>query len=57
MNYIETTVPAIRFENGDVLMAINREYQEYHVEIDTGEIVIYEADEMEEIYGIAPKTL
>jgi len=52
MKTVGTTIPAIRFENGHILIGINAEgYEgsEFHVRIGN-RIAIYTETEMEEIY-------
>ena len=56
----KTTTPAIRLENGDIIIGIHqhgRYGKEYYVLIGEEEIVVYCEDEMLEVYGVAPKTL
>lgn len=55
MEYEKITIPAIRFENGDVLVAIDKTYDEYHID-DGEEVYVLSKHEMEESYDVVPDT-
>ncbi len=54
MKHKEVTIKALRFENGDMILAVNqdskgRAYQ-YFVKTSDG-VMVYNPEEMKEIYG------